>query len=166
MEIAKTSGKELKIKVKKGQILFDGGNKITLIGNVAKQPFVITEPGEYEVEGLSIFGYKAGESVSYVAHAEDLHVYIGSAKLDEKVIDEFDVIDVIILDVESGSAKELTTFVGKVEPSYILPAGDKEKIAQFIKEFEHTSRETEKLVISKSTMSEDVTEVVVLGRSV
>lgn len=162
MEIAVAGKNGFKLKAKRGTINYESGGSVTLTGASAKVPFVITEPGEYEVEGVSVFGYASESAVTYVFQMDDVRIMTIAAKVEDKLIDELDIIDVAIVDTDNVGAKELVAMLGKIEPSYVIPHGEATRVAAFVKEFEHSSRESDKLVVNKATIPEDLTEVVVL----
>jgi len=162
MEIAYLGKNNFKLKAKRGVLTYESGSNVTLTGASAKVPFSITQPGEYEVEGLSVFGYPGEGVVTYVFQLDEVRVMTIEGKVEDKLIDELDVIDVVIINVDTVAAKELVAMLGKIEPSYVLPYGEAERVAGFVKEFEHGSKEQDKLVLAKATISEDLTEVIVL----
>lgn len=162
MEIVYLGKNNFKLKVKRGVVSYESGSIVTLTGASAKVPFIITQPGEYEVEGLSVFGYPGEGIVTYVFQLDEIRVMTIEGKVEDKLVDELDTIDVVIVNTDLIGAKELVAMLGKIEPSYVLPYGESERVAGFVKEFEHGSKEQDKLVLVKATISEDLTEVIVL----
>lgn len=154
-----------------------------------KEPFVITNPGEYEVEGISVFGYPSfhdssegkerGANTVYVIQAEDLRIlHLGDLghPLGEKLIEEFESIDVLMIPVGGVytiSAKEAIEVISKIEPTYVLPMhyktdrhdqarfGELAGITEFVGAYEHGSRSVKSLSLTKATLAEDLTEVIV-----
>lgn len=163
MEIAYLGKNNFKLKAKKGIATYESGAKVVLTGSSAKAPFTITQPGEYEVEGISVFGYQTEEVPTYVIQLDEVRVMTIEGRIEDKLIDELDVIDVAIVSVETNP-KELVAMLGKIEPSYVVPYGESSAIAAFIKEFEHGSKEMDKLSLTKATISDELTEVVVLSK--
>lgn len=162
MDIVKVKDGEYRIKSRRGSVTVVVGTEASIVGSVSKTPFVISAPGEYEVEGISVFAYAQGEGIATVLHLEDLTVLVTAGVIAESLIEDLDVVDVLILGLGQNSSRDLVTMVGNIEPTYIVPQGEADKVAAFIKDFEHASRETDKLVVNKATLSSDVTEVVVL----
>jgi len=161
MEISYLGKTSFKIKAKTGSVVTEEG-KLTIAHKSGGEDFVITNPGEYEVEGISVFGYRAEGANIYVVQFEDIRVlYLGeiTGMLSEKNISELENIDVVIILVDTISLKETVELVAKIEPYYILPFG--ENRAKFIDTYEHGSRSVKSLSLTKATLPEDLTEVIV-----
>ncbi|MEI8232762.1 MAG: MBL fold metallo-hydrolase [bacterium] len=161
MDISYLKDANFKIKAKNGTVVAEP-NKLTISHKTGGEDFVITAPGEYEVEGISVFGYKAEESNVYVIQFEDIRVlYLGNlAKpLAEKNITELENIDVVIAPVDTMAIKEVVDVISKLEPYYVLPFGELRD--KFIASYEHGSRVVKSLNLSKVSLPEDLTEVIV-----
>jgi len=161
MDISYLGKDSFKIKAKVGSIVADP-DKLTISHKSGDDDFVISQPGEYEVEGISVFGYKTDSSNVYVIQCEDLRIaYLGNLTkaLSEKSVSELENTDAVILSTDSMSTKELVELVEKLEPYYVLPYG--EQIAKFVTAYEHSSRTVKSLNMSKLSLSEDLTEVIV-----
>lgn len=161
MDISYLGKDNFKIKAKNGTVnaLPD---KLTISHKSGGDDFVITQPGEYEVEGISVFGYKTDSNNVYVIQFDDIRVaYLGNIDkaLSEKNISELENIDVVILSVDSLATKDSVELVSKLEPYYVLPYG--EQSAKFIASYEHGSRSVKSLNLSKVSLPEDLTEVIV-----
>jgi len=162
MDIAKVAENKYRIKVKRGSVVVKVGETVELQGSTSKSPFVITQPGEYEVEGISVFVYQTGDMLASVIHVEDLKVLATSGILSDALIEDQGTIDAVIVNTDSTQSKENVAMIGKIEPSIVLPSGDATNVSTFIKDFEHTAREANKLSISRATLNSDITDVVVL----
>ncbi len=162
MDIARIAENKYRIKVKRGFAVVNVGVDVEIQGLADKTPFVITQPGEYEVEGISVFAYKTEDTLASVIHVEDLKVLATSSELSDSLIDDLDTIDVVIVNTDKMSSKASVAMIGKIEPSCVVPAGDTTNVAVFVKDFEHAARETNKLSLSKATLNSDITDVVVL----
>ena len=160
MDISYLGESKFKIKGKNGSVVADT-TALTVSHKTGGEDFVITEPGEYEVEGISVFGSKINESKIYVVQCDDVRVvYLGSLNktLSEKEITDLENIDVVIVGVDTLPMKDTIEIVSKLEPYYILPYG--EMTGKFISSYEHSSRAVKSLNLSKLGMSEDLTEVI------
>ncbi|GAB4026997.1 MAG: hypothetical protein Fur0011_4000 [Candidatus Microgenomates bacterium] len=162
MDIVKIADNKYKIKIKCGSVAVNVGKSVEILSSISKAPFVITQPGEYEVEGISVFAYQTGDTLASVIHVEDLKVLVTSGVLSDSLIEDQGTIDVIIVNTNSVQSKQNVAMIGKIEPSFVLPSGDRPNIETFIKDFEHTSRETNKLSFTKATLNPDITDVVIL----
>lgn len=163
MDITAINETSFRVKAKKGMVVSESGKRIVMTGNTSKTPFEINQPGEYEVEGMSVFGYASESDVVYVMQIEDVRILTLGVALSESIIQELDVIDVILLNTDSLNSKDAVDMIGKIEPSTVVPYGDSVNVAAFVKDFEHGSRESDKLAIAKATLNSELTEVVVLS---
>lgn len=160
MDISYLGKDKFKIKTKTGSVLAEQVG-LTISHKTGGEDFVINMPGEYEVEGISVFGYKAENSNIYVIQYEDLRIlYLGGIEqsLSEKMITDLESVDVVILPMDSVATKELVELVSKLEPYYVLPYG--EMTDKFIAMYEHGSRAVKNLNLSKVSLSADLTEVI------
>lgn len=162
MDIAKVAVNKYRVKVKRGSVMVNVGESVEIQNNSSKSSFVIAQPGEYEVEGISVFAYQVGETLASVIHVEDLKVLATSGVLSDTLIEDQGTIDVVIVNTNSIQNKENVAMVGKIEPSFVLPSGEAANVATFIKDFEHTAREANKLSITRATLNSDITDVVIL----
>ena len=162
MDIAKVAENKYRIKVKRGSVVVNVGESVEIQSSASKSPFVITQPGEYEVEGISVFAYQTEATLASVIHVEDLKVLATSGILSDSLIEDQGTIDAVIVNTNSLQSKENVTMIGKIEPSFVLPSGDSANVATFIKDFEHTAREANKLSITRATLNSDITDVVIL----
>jgi hypothetical protein len=163
MEISYLGKGGYKIKAKTGNVQATPKGLVITHKSVGDD-FVITAPGEYEIEGISVFSYRITESqsVAYVIQYEDLRtLYFEKLvkQLGEKEIAELENIDIVILPVDEASTKDLTELVSKLEPYYVLPYG--EQVPKFVTAYEHGTRAVKSLNVSKLGLPEDLTEVIV-----
>ncbi len=163
MDITAINDKNFRVKAKKGMVVVEDGVKVVMTGNSSKAPFEINQPGEYEVEGMSVFGYPSESANVYVLQIEEVRILTLGSTLSESIVQELDVIDVILLNTDTLNSKDAVELIGKIEPSTVVPYGEQVNVAAFIKNFEHGSRESDKLSIAKATLNSELTEVVVLG---
>jgi L-ascorbate metabolism protein UlaG (beta-lactamase superfamily) len=154
-----------------------------------EKPFIVNQPGEYEVGGISIFGVPAfhddskgtqrGPSTIFTIYLDDLRIcHLGdlgheiTADLQEKI----GAVDILLCPVGGvytiGSAQAVKA-IRALEPSIIIPMhyktaahdeklyGEMETVSQFLKEYGVEVPATAKLDMEKSDLPEE-TEVVVL----
>ncbi len=104
---------------------------------VTEEPFVISAPGEYEVKGVKVRGFQTfhdskegaerGKNTIYLLEAEDLSLcHLGDLGhlLDEKIVEEFEDLDVLFVPVGGNvtiGPAEAAKVVAQLEPKYILP---------------------------------------------
>ena len=98
---------------------------------------VINGPGEYEISGVSIMGYKTfhdnkdgaekGENTVYVIEADGLRlVHLGDIGhlLKDDLVEEIGDVDVLMIPVGGFftiGPKEATEIISKIEPYFVLP---------------------------------------------
>lgn len=153
-----------------------------------EKPFIINEPGEYEVEGISIFGYKTfhdnkegkerGDNNVFIVQAEDLRVlHLGDLghMPEEKLIGELDGVDILMIPtggIFTIGSQEAVKVAEAIDPYYVLPMhyktdkhqmetyGELEGVESFIKNYGHNEKSVKSLNVSKLSLPQDVTEVI------
>lgn len=154
---------------------------------------VVDGPGEYEISGVSIMGFKTyhdakngeerGTNTIYVIEAEGLRmVHLGDLGhlLSDDLIEEIGDVDVLMIPVGGFftiGPKEATELISKIEPFYVIPMHYRmpgmsptlsEKLApveDFLKESGLTTETLPKFSIKKEDILEDQnTKVIVLEK--
>jgi len=101
------------------------------------KPFVIDAPGEYEINGISVFGFPSfhddmqgserGKNIMYIVHIDDVSVaHLGDLghELDEKTIEAMGSVDVLLCPVGGVftiDPKVAVSVIQSIEPSYVIP---------------------------------------------
>jgi len=159
---------------------------------VEGNPFIISEPGEYEVKGVSVFGYPSfhdsasgaerGENIIYVIETEGLRIChlgdLGSA-IPPKTLEEISDIDVLMIPVGGVvtiGPKEAVDLISQIEPNIVLPMhyrapgidkikfGDLATLDVFLKEMgAESSEKLDKISLTKDKLPVE-TKVVLLER--
>lgn len=145
-------------------------------------PFVITNPGEYETKGIFIYGIPAvmtkekckltffkviGEDIS-VAHLSDL-----SQPLDNEQIEKLGNVDILLLPVGGLNAldgKKASEVISQIEPRLVIPMnykveGQKTDLGtadDFLKVCGLKSETMDKLKIAKKDLMGEDTRVIIL----
>lgn len=165
-------------------------NAVERISGIKK---VFTGPGEYEVSGISIIGFKTyhdnkkgeerGKNTVYVYEAEGLRLaHLGDLghMLDEEMIDEIGDVDVLMIPVGGEytiGPKEACELISKIEPYFVIPmhykvegmdSGLSEKllpVENFLKESGLMTENLPKFSIKKEDILEsENTKVIVLEK--
>lgn len=151
---------------------------------------VIEGPGEYEVMGVSMIGYKTyhdaengavrGKNTIYVFEVEGLRLaHLGDLghMLSDDLISEIGDIDVLMLPVGGEytiGPKEASQIVSKIEPYFVLPMhyatqglsadlGSKLlPVEDFVKECGLASETMPKFVIKKEDVNEELTTKIII----
>ena len=159
---------------------------------VEGSPFIISEPGEYEVKGVSVFGYPSfhdsasgaerGKNIIYVIETEGLRIChlgdLGSA-IPPKTLEEISEVDVLMIPVGGVvtiGPKEAVDLISQIEPNIVLPMhyrapgidktkfGDLATLDVFLKEMgAESSEKLDKISLTKDKLPEE-TKVVILER--
>jgi len=154
---------------------------------IRKEPFVITDAGEYETKGVFIEGIlsdhdeekgkKRGQNIIYRIEIEDLSIaHLGDlgTTLSNKQLEKLEGTDILLIPVGGTytlDAKKAVEVINQIEPRIIIPMhyqvpGLKIKelaeLDKFIKEIGLTPTYEEKLKITKRDLPEETTELVIL----
>ncbi len=163
-------------------------NSTDKIGGTKK---IIKGPGEYEISGVTVMGYKTyhdnkkgeerGKNTIYVIEAEGLRIlHLGDLGhiLDDKLLEEVGDIDIMMIPVGGFytiGPKEAVDIITKIEPFFVIPMHFKQEgmnpeftekllpVADFLKESGLTTENMQKFAIKKEDiLEEQTTKVVVL----
>jgi len=164
-------------------------NAIDKVSGIKK---VVDGPGEYEISGVSIMGFKTyhdnkegserGENTIYVIEAEGLRlVHLGDLghQLSDDLVEEIGDVDVLMIPVGGFftiGPKEATEIISKIEPYFVIPMHYKmdglspmlseklQPVESFLKESGLTTENLPKFSIKKEDILEDQnTKVIVLS---
>lgn len=153
-----------------------------------EKPFIVTAAGEYEVGGVSIFGYSSfhddkqgaerGKNIVYSIHIDGVNVvHLGDLghTLTESFIENLGEVDVLLCPVGGKytiDAKTAVELIQEIEPSFVIPMHFKtdkhdektfselQTLADFEKEFGLAAEPVKSLSVSSSTKPEQTTLVV------
>ena len=166
-------------------------HNMTAMVNSTKK--IIQGPGEYEISGISIIGYRSfhdnkkgeerGKNTIYVFEAEGLRIaHLGDLGhvLSDDMVSEIGSIDVLMIPVGGVytiGPKEAVEIAGKIDPYFIIPMHYKvpelnddsfanlEPKENFLKEIGAPIEELPKFTIKKEDISsEQATKVIVLEK--
>jgi len=118
---------------------------------VEGHPFLISEPGEYEAKGVSIFGFKTfhdlkqgndrGENIIYLIEMDSLRIcHLGDLEevLDDQLLEEINGVDLLMIPVGGFytlGPEKAVELIAKIEPTIVIPMHF--KIPQMGKAFEN-----------------------------
>ncbi|MGB4966444.1 MAG: MBL fold metallo-hydrolase [Microgenomates group bacterium] len=107
------------------------------LSGVTGSPLIVNIPGEYEKNGIRIYGYESyhdankgadrGKNTLFKIVAEDISVlHCGDLghMLTEEALEEIDMVDVLMIPVGGFytiSADEAAKIISKIEPSIVIP---------------------------------------------
>jgi len=163
------------------------------VGSVTGIKKVIEGPGEYEISGVSVIGYRSfhdakngeerGKNTIYVIEAEGLRIaHLGDLghQLSDDLVSEMGSIDILMIPVGGFytiGPKEAAEVASKIDPYFIVPMhyktpdinesqfGELETEEAFLKEIGLTVEKMPKFSIKKEDIIDDQsTKVIVLER--
>lgn len=153
----------------------------TAVSGVSGEHFDITDPGEYDIKGVTVTGIPLKQEDKYITifliESEDIRIlnltHIKEFNLTENELEELGEIDILILPVGGNtvlSASAASKAVNEIEPKIIIPSHykmpgliiDVDDLNKFIKEMGGKKEEMEKLTLKKKDLPEEGTKVVVL----
>lgn len=127
------------------------------------EPITISGPGEYEVKGVLIAGFKGDEKNTIYTYDLDgiRAAYLGEMKqkLIDKQLDWLDGVDVLLISAQG------VDLVKQIGPSLVIPIDnqDKAKTEEFVKTIGLEAKREKKLVVNKLSLPEE-TELVILEK--
>lgn len=156
-----------------------------------KKPFIINQPGEYEVGGVSVFGTQVfhdavqgserGTNIVYTVLLDDMKVcHLGDLghELSSQQLDAIGVIDVLFIPVGGVytiTASQAVKVTRALDPSIVIPIhyrtvehgeqfSELDDISVFLKEYGVEVSSLPKLEITRKDLPEE-TEVVALSKT-
>lgn len=148
------------------------------------EPMVINGPGEYEVSGITVHGFRTtsqydgeerGNTIYLVSFDNMTILYLGALaepKLNAKILEDIETIDVLFVPIGGGGVltpAEAQKLAVQLEARAIVPMhygdiGEKDALKQFLKEASAEDvKPTEKLTVKPKDTAVMQGQVVVLG---
>jgi L-ascorbate metabolism protein UlaG (beta-lactamase superfamily) len=163
-------------------ILAEKNNKLySAVSGISGEHFDITDPGEYDVKGVTITGVPLKQGNKYITvfliESEDIRTlnlsHIAEFNLKEDELESLGDIDILILPVGGNSvlsASAASKAVNEVEPKIVIPSHykmkdlilDLDSLEKFVKEMGGKKEEMEKLTVKKKELQEEGTKLVIL----
>ena len=138
---------------------------------------LIDSPGEYEAQGIFVYGIRAKNSTLYVLNAEGVtigHVAGISGELSVDQLELIEGVDVLLLPVGGHgvlSPKDAPDVISQIEPRIVIPmdyavegyAIERDQLSEFLKEVGARAVEPqEKVKITKKDLPSEETEYYIL----
>lgn len=163
-------------------ILAEKNNKMySAVSGISGQHFDITDPGEYDIKGVTITGIPLKQEDRrvniFLIESEDVRLlnltHVKEFNLSEDELEELGEIDVLILPVGGNTvlaAAAASKIVNAIEPKIVIPSHykipglilDLDSKDKFIREMGGKKEEMEKLTIKKKDLLEEETRVIIL----
>lgn len=145
------------------------------IDRLQGDPFIISNPGEYEVQGVFVYGVPHGTGSHFLVEAEGItvaHLGTGAEELTNEQLSKLEGADILLIPVTGGDAKKYNSIISSIEPRVIIPMQYKtpkvkaklDTIDAFAKEFgiKDTSGE-KKIILKKKDLPVDEQRTIVLS---
>ncbi|HYV33466.1 MAG TPA: MBL fold metallo-hydrolase [Candidatus Limnocylindria bacterium] len=151
------------------------------VSGISGEHFDITDPGEYDVKGVTVTGIPLKQEAGYITifliESEDIRIlnltHIKEFNLKEEELEALGEIDILILPVGGNTVMSASTAakaVNEVEPKIVIPSHYKNKelildldsLEKFVKEMGGKKEEMEKLMVKKKELQEEGTKLVIL----
>lgn len=163
-------------------ILAEKNNPLySAVSGISGEPFLVTDPGEYDTKGVTVTGIPLKQDEQWVAiyliESEDIKIlnltHIKTFNLKEEELESLGEIDILILPVGGDSVMDASTaakVVNEVEPKIVIPSHyamsglstPADKLDKFIKEMGGKSESIEKLTIKKKELVAEEVKLIVL----
>ncbi len=148
---------------------------------VSGTPFLMEDPGEYDVKGVTVTGIPLKQGDRYVTvyliESEGIRIlnltHINEFTMKEEEIEELGEIDVLIVPVGDEGVMDPAhagKVVNEIEPKIVIPSHYQisglttkaEKVDKFIKEMGGKSESMEKLSLKKKDLVAEETKLIIL----
>lgn len=166
-------------------------NEISAVSTTTRRekPFIVTQPGEYEVAGISVFGIESyhddkkgverGRNTIFTILLDEIRIcHLGDLghELSPEQIEAIGAVDVVLCPVGGGftiGPEAAVEVINALEPAYAIPMhyktvkhdekvfGEVKPLEAFLKEYGMEPQPQSKLHLEKATLPEE-TELVVL----
>lgn len=161
----------MEIQLKQNQIIIKDKNasllrlleKVSITNLQTQETKDLFGPGEYEVAGLSVLGYKLTENdlafLYEVAGLRILDLSTISSKVPDSKVSQMGDVDILLLPVVEQSLEIAQQF----DAYYVLPVGGGELLEKFLKDSGFPVVKQAKFSLKKDAIiSEQSTEIVIL----
>ena len=156
-------------------------NLYSAISGISVEPFLVNDPGEYDLKGVTITGVPLKQEEAYVTifliESEDIRIlnltHLKDFNLKEEELEELGEIDILLIPVGGNtvlSASAAAKAVNEIEPKIVIPSHykmgelivDLDGPEKFLKEMGGKSENMDKLTIKKKDLQEEGTRVIML----
>ena len=163
-------------------ILAEKNNPLySAVSGISGSPFLINDPGEYDVKGVTVTGLPLKQGDRYVTvfliESEDIKIldlsHIKEFDMKEEDIEGLGEIDILIVPVGGSgvmTADEAAKVVNQIEPKIVVPShyqipgltATAGKLETFIKEMGGKSETMDKLMLKKKELVDEQIKLIIL----
>lgn len=159
---------------------FNGCDSVTF-GN--KEPFIINGPGEYEIDGIFVYGYPSegtdGQvNTIFATEIDGIRIChlgaLANPTLDPKTLEDIGVVDILFIPIAGGpvlSPKDAAKLATSLEPKVVVPLmiegkGGEEALKTFNKEIGGSAESrVDKLTVKRKDIEGKEDEVIIIQAS-
>ncbi|MCL4397446.1 MBL fold metallo-hydrolase [Patescibacteria group bacterium] len=157
----------MEISLSKGDIKIKGKNSPALVSNakLSVGEFVVPGPGEFEINGVDVVGVAVDSRTIYRVNVDNvLVVYLDNLdrKLTEQESNQIGPANVLLIPVETLSADAAAEVVAQLEPQIVVPIGNSENRAKFLKQMGTEQAVAQAKLVTSAEKLPETTTVVVL----
>jgi L-ascorbate metabolism protein UlaG (beta-lactamase superfamily) len=150
-------------------------------GSLSGEPFLMEDPGEYDVKGVTVAGIPLKQADGYVTvfliECDDVKIlnltHIKDFSMKEEELEGLGDIDILLIPVGGESVMDASTagkVVNQIEPKIVIPSHYKipgltveaGAIEKFIKEMGGKSETMDKLIVKKKDLNPEETKIIIL----
>jgi L-ascorbate metabolism protein UlaG (beta-lactamase superfamily) len=150
-------------------------------GSLSGEPFLMEDPGEYDVKGVTVAGIPLKQTDGYVTvfliECDDVKIlnltHIKDFSMKEEELEGLGDIDILLIPVGGESVMDASTagkVVNQIEPKIVIPSHYKipgltveaGAIEKFIKEMGGKSETMDKLIVKKKDLNPEETKIIIL----
>ncbi|MCA9385466.1 hypothetical protein KC717_02340 [Candidatus Dojkabacteria bacterium] len=134
-------------------------HEIVIGSEKAKSGFCITEPGEFEVKGISVISQSSGgdrvvDIVEIIVEDTSVVIIKEGFKYSKRIHDSLGQVSVLIALCEQS--KSYADILKKLDPEVFIPVGSNDVLAQVVKESEiNKSEETSKVKLKADSFGQE-----------
>lgn len=158
------------------------------VKTISGDPFVINDPGEYEIKGVTINGcysfhddkegQERGANTIYLIKMDDIRIChlgdLGQKQLTDKQLEKIGQVDILMIPVGGTctiNAEQAIKIIEQIEPKIVIPMHyrlpnlkiDLDKVDTFLKEMGiNGQKPVDKLTLKKKDLAGDKLEVVLM----
>lgn len=163
-------------------VLSEKNNPLTsATSGISGEPFVVSDPGEYDIKGVTITGIPLKQDDKYITiyllESEDIKIlnlsHIKNFNIKEDELEELGEIDILILPVGDNTVMDASVsakVVNQIEPKIVIPSYyknegliiDVDQPDKFVKEMGGKSETMDKLTIKRKDLAGGTTQLVIL----
>lgn len=168
MDVTLLEKTSLKIKTKKASFAVDPNTTIPKMSadaiislndfadnKVADFRAALVGPGEYEISGVKISGFKGNGSTAFTINADGMEIFLGNASAASTLGDKLKDHKVALINADS---EPNISIINHLEPSYLILYG--ERASEWVEKIEKTAVKDKRVSITADKLPEELNLIV------